>query len=394
MRLQIRLSDLRAARILVIAASQCLLFLFCSLSTAGQVTPNVEPGELYAGIEISTEELRAAAFRISSRGGEPGVRLIHSEVVHLTPGRLLKEKSAPQAVGEVANIIQVLLSQLEVQHEVPAEHIYLIGSNELRIESHQDLVDALIKTTGKTLTFLDTETEVQLSIVGTIPQRVKVGGRWIDNRDSSVLIEIGSDSTMGGYQSLKYPPSGPPRYGSVTMKIDQGTLSFAGETSLNNEDDDDLPAYLRRVRESGMASFRLALRKEQERKPGLVSRKRVYLMGDIVWALALLLHPEERQTFIRLTSSDIARFARKIAVSPQQPLNLSLSHIRQPKLRAEVESELEILKNTITPKQLIAGAEMLRALSEELKWRDKSLWFARFGHLSRILTYLRLQAEK
>jgi hypothetical protein len=392
MTLRIRLSDLRAGGILVVIASLCLLF--CSLPTAGQIAHEVEPADLYAGVEISAEGVRSAAFRMFGQGDERGVKLIHSEVIHLPLGRQLKGRSDSQAADETAQVVQKLLSQLESQHQVPANHIYLIGSKELEDEHSQDLIDALIKTTGKTLTFLDAETEVQLSIVGTIPQRERVGGRWIDNRDSSVLIEVGGDSTKGGYQSLKYPPSGPPRYGSVTMKIDHGTLSFGSEVSSGVEDDGDLQSFIQHMRESGTASFRLALHKERDRKPGLVNRKRVYLTGNIVWALATLLYPENRQTFVRLTSSDIAKFAAKIAISPHQPLDQHLSRIRNQKLRAEVASELEMVRNTLTPKQLITGAELLRALSDELNWQDKILLFARFGHLGRILTYLRLQAEK
>jgi hypothetical protein len=46
---------------------------------------------------------------------------------------------------------------------------------------------------------------------------------------------------------------------------------------------------------------------------------------------------------------------------------------------------------SFTPQQLIAGAEMLKAVAEELKWQEKKIVFARFGHFGGILSYIRLQ---
>jgi hypothetical protein len=38
--------------------------------------------------------------------------------------------------------------------------------------------------------------------------------------------------------------------------------------------------------------------------------------------------------------------------------------------------------------------ETLKAVASELEWQEKQIWFARFGHLGRLLSYVRLQAEK
>jgi hypothetical protein len=370
----------------------CLLL--GSVTTAGEVTLQVERNSLYAGIELSSEGVRAAAFRIfSNKEEDSGIRLIYSDVIRFALGRSDDQSPASEVASAAAQAVQKLMSQLESQ-QVPAEHIYLIGSNELNKDRPEALIDAIRETTGKTLTFLDAETEVQLGIAGTIPQREKVGGAWIDNRDSSVLIEVGNESTKGGYQSLKFPSSGPPRYGAVTMNIQQGALSFANEINLAVGSESELSTFIQLTKDSRATSFRLALRKEIEHKPGLVIRKRVYLTGDIVWALATLLHPEDRRTFVPLSSGEIAIFAGKVATSWQTLLNPNLSRIRNQKQRQEIESELMAVRNTFTPRRLIAGAELLKAIDGELNWRGKKIWFARFGHFGRLLTYVRLQAEK
>ncbi len=63
-------------------------------------------------------------------------------------------------------------------------------------------------------------------------------------------------------------------------------------------------------------------------------------------------------------------------------------------LRQEAEREVDTVRNTFTPKNLIAGAEILLAVIAEMNLSGKQLLFARFGHLAWTLSYVRLQAEQ
>jgi hypothetical protein len=105
-------------------------------------------------------------------------------------------------------------------------------------------------------------------------------------------------------------------------------------------------------------------------------------------------HPENRQTFVPLTYEEFMWFANKAARAPQQLLKPNLSAIPDRDLREKVESEMQAVKSALTPQQLAAGAEALRTIASEFEWQDKQIWFARFGHLGRLLSYIRLQAEK
>jgi hypothetical protein len=110
--------------------------------------------------------------------------------------------------------------------------------------------------------------------------------------------------------------------------------------------------------------------------------------------MATLLYPEDRQAFIPLTFENIVQFADKAARTPRELTNPNVAFIRDRKTRQDIEQELEAIRNTFTPRQLIAGAELLKAAAEELRWQDKKLWFARLGHFGCILSYIRLQTGK
>ena len=336
-----------------------------AVAQAGQSS---QPGEIYAGIELTTEGARAIALRVSRSEEEPDLKLIYSENIPLALGRAGDGQFAPDAANQAALAVLALLARLRQQSQAPPEHVFLIGSSGLGADRPEGLVKAIGKMTGKSIKFLDAETEIQLSVVGVISRLWKVGDTQIDNRNSSALIEINGDRTLGGYQLLKYSPDTAPGYDFVTMSVPH--------------------------RAGDAASFRQALRGEVESKPGLVSRKRVYLTGSIPWAVATLLHPEDRQTFVQLTNEDIEAFAEKVTREPRELFNQNLSYIRDRDLRREAKSELQAVKNAFTPERLVAGAEALRAVASEFELQGKQIWFPRFGYLRCLLSYIRLQAER
>src|SRR5215813_4930213 len=339
-----------------------------SMAQAGAQAGPTQPGEVYAGIEITTEWVRAIALRFSRSEDESGLKLLYSENIRLALARDGDGQITTQAAKEAAQTVLKLLTRLRQQSQAPPERVFLIGSSGLGADRPEALVKTISEATGKSLIFLDSDTEIQLSIAGAIPRLWKVGDTQIDNRNSSVLIEINGDRTLGGYQLLKYPPNAAPRYDFVTMRVLHGV--------------------------AGDESFRQALRRERENKPGLVNRKRVYLMGSVAWAMATLIYPEDQQPFVPLTSEVIEYFAGKVARAPRDVLNPNLSFIRDRDLRLKAESELQAVRSAFTAQQLADGVEAARAAASEFEWQGKQLWFARFGHLGRLLSYVRLQAEK
>src|SRR5262249_52387546 len=141
----------------------------------GQAAPSPQLGGIYAGIELTTEGVRAIALRISRSEEDSGLKLIHSENIHLALVRAGDGQVAPQAVKETAQTILKLLTRLRQHSQAPPERVFLIGGSGLGADRPEALVKAISQVTGKSLTFLDAQTEIQLSVVGTISRLWKVG---------------------------------------------------------------------------------------------------------------------------------------------------------------------------------------------------------------------------
>lgn len=369
---------------------------FLVLPAHAQTREQSELGMLYGGIEVGSKGVKATAIRAIE--GEDGynVKLVYAEVVNTTIMQLKDNKFAPDVIRDTAAAISRLVTRMKTEYKVPEERIGIIGSSGLRADNPQDLVKAVREKTGKVMSFLDVETEVQLSIVGTIPQRYRnKNGGWMDNRGISMLLDIGSGNTKGGYQTIRQMPTGVADYDYVTVSIPKGTVTFTNEINQNVGEAADLTAIAQKAKEISPASVRVPLRKEMERKPGLYNRQRVYLTGGIVWAMATLLHPEDRRTFVPLTSEDIDTFYRMVTSDPQglqKLLNPNLTRrITSRQVRLEAEKEIESVRNAFSPSNLIAGAEILKAVNTDFAMSGKRIRFARFGYLSWILSYVRLQ---
>jgi hypothetical protein len=393
--LRIRSSAERACKSLKFHILFGLLLCALSAVTPGQTraaSQSVPAVELFGGIELSDEGIKAIALQVS-QGDD--IKTVYKEMTRLSLGRISGGDFPPQASVDAAKAVLSAQIRLRQQYRVPVDHIYLIGSSGLKEDHPKDLAAIIRNTTGLELEFLDPVDEVQMSIAGTIPRIIKNGATSIDNRNTSVLLHIGGASTQGGYEMLKYSASDSPSFDFIAMSIPQGVVSYTNEISRSvGANNATLFPFIREVKSSGAMSFRQALRKEMEAKPGMMHRKRVYLTGNLAWAMATLMFPADRSNFVSITYDSIVQFADRMGRSPKEVVSQDLSFIRDRKMRQEVQQEIEEIKATFLPQQLIAGAEMLKATAEELRWQDKKITFARLGNLGCLSSYIRLKTGK
>jgi hypothetical protein len=354
--------------------------------------------KLHGGIEVCSEGVKAAVIRITDAEQGSGLEVVFTESSAITLVQTDNGAFKPEIIKAAEQAITDFFTRMQQQFNVPEEQIYIFGSSDLKAESLGELVDEVRKKTGKTITFLNLESDVQLSTVGTIPRRYREGTTWFDNRSLSLLIDIGSDTTTGGYQQLRQPIAGNPYYDYVALRMDMGTVNFTNDISRMKElkkNKVTLKEFSLAARKFSEETIRAELRKERERKPGLRNRKKIYLSGGIVWALVTLLYPQDRRSFVPITVGDVNIFYRRAINDPGDLLSPDLSSISDAEILKQTQEDIKNIRKTFKPTSLIAGAEILRALASELNLQgeDKKIFFARHGNLSLILSYLRMQAE-
>lgn len=379
-----------------VALSALLFCLLASSSSYGQAKKSLAPApeQLHGGIEIGSKGIKAIVVRVSSEDEGYAVKILYAEIVNTTPVQTKDGKFTPEAIRDTGVAVGRFYQRMLQEYRIPPDQVHIVVSSGLVGENPQDLAAEVRKRTNQTPAFLDVDSEVQLTISGAIPKRYKVGQKWYDNRGISVLIDIGSGNTKGGYQQLRQVAIGSPDYDYVSWGITKGTVTYTTEVSRAAGEAADYATFVKRSQELSNTSLRAPLRNEVARKPGLINRKKVYLSGGIAWAIATLIHPEDRRSFTPLTTDDINTFYNRATTNPETLMEPDLSRISNPAQRQEAEHEIESVRNTFTPKNLIAGAEIMRAVAAEMNLAGKRLLFVRYGHLAWILSYVRLQAEQ
>lgn len=391
-----RSKTLRAQRGLCAFLLTTLFIPAFNSNTYGQISAARETNQaqLHGGIEIDSDGIKVAVIRFSDPAQRSGAEVVFTEEFNVGLGRDRAGKYTQEVVKTVGRAIKDYYTLIRQQYQVPPQQVYVIGSSDLDAGNLEELATDVRNNTGASITFLDLKSEAQFSVIGTVPRRYREGGISFDNRSQSVVIDIGRYKTKGGYQQLRQPLDGDPYYEFVAVEIPSGITSFTDEVNQAAGADAGINKFALSARALSESSVRAALRNELKKRPGLAYRKKIYLNGAIVGAMMTLLRPEDRQSIFPITVDDINFFYQQAVTAPQVLLNPSLSRIRNDGVRKEVERELEAVKSAFTPKSLIAGAAILKAIASECNFQEegKKILYARFSNMGSILSYLLLQA--
>lgn len=362
------------------------------ISNAPNATPNVNLAELHGGIEITPRVIRAIGLRISNGNEGDNIKVLYYDQLVPTTAFPREAKFPPEYIRDVAQSVKTMSERLQRDYRILPEQIYVVGLSDLTVQNRDELAREIRDKIGKEVAFLDAESEIQLGIAGTVPRRYKSNGKWFDNRSISMLFDISNSNIRGGYQQLTQTQRGGTEYDYVTWDIPKGTTSLAVEVANAIGPNADLQTYANRASLIS-GSYRVLARMEAARKPGLMTRRKVYLTGSIIWALACLLHPEDQRSYVPISMDDIDNFYRRALTDPDALLNPDLSKITDVNIRNEARRSREAVKAVYNAKSLVAGAELLKALASELKLADRTMLYARYSYLARILSYVRLQPE-
>ncbi len=358
---------------------------------------------LHGGVEIGASGVKAVAIRVITVDEGYEADEIYSPKVantYVMQGVEKTNRLSPEPIKDTALAVDSFCRQM-IEKGVPSDQIYVVGSSGLRANNLADLAHEVKEIAGREMTFLNVNDEVAFTISGAVPKYTRdYSGkgkyrkvRRRDNRGRSILLDIGSGNTKGGYQE-RSSPTGAVDYRIITFGIPFGTKTLADKVSGALATGVTDFVFAAKAQEVGQEVISQPLAIELERKPALVNRPRVYLTGGIVWALATLMHPQNRSPYVTLTATDIDRFYNEALRDPQKLLNPDLSRL-DAETREKADSDINAIRSTFSTRQLLAGAEILKTLSSNFRFADpqKALRFVRKGYIAWILRYVNLKSR-
>jgi Ppx/GppA phosphatase family len=272
-------------------------------------------------------------------------------------------------------VVQELYAKMQTNYRVATERIYIIGSSGLQkpgqyrtdVDNKDELVRKIQTATGVKMTFIDVDQEAKDSIQETVPDQYL---------ESAILIDVGSGNTKGGFHE---------RGELLPMSIPYGTVSFRDAVMKQTGADKDFAPLAVKLRDELLVP---ALKKEVERHAPLVTRGRIYMTGGIVWVMANVLHPSNRDANVRIDSEDINKFEKMALTNDPGLKKPDLTGIKDQKVRDEINEAA----NEFQPDKLIAGAEVLQALSKVFEFANKDIYFRNSSEWGWLFTYVKRQA--
>jgi exopolyphosphatase/pppGpp-phosphohydrolase len=327
-----------------------------------------QESRLYAGIEIGGSGVKATVVERKPDGLYE--RLFAQ--THRTRLTVLDHGAfRPEAIGETAKWIAEFRDKIRKAYRLPDERIVVVGSSGVPKASNRDaLVAAVKKATGKELRFIDDKTEVELTIAGVVPRGDRAGS-W--------SLDIGSGNTKGGYK-----PEGKPL---VYVSVPLGVVTFTQRVEKEaKEKEISFAQAAEKLRDSVLVA---PLRAGTRGMPELARRKRVYLSGGAVWALATFLKPRQvDQAYVTFTAADVDAYLALLTKAAGKAPAIDLSTIVNRDLRERAEKEVRTVNKVYSPENLLAGAHLLVALVKAFDLKDRTVIFPRNAAVGWLAAYV------
>jgi hypothetical protein len=355
--------------------------------------------EVYAAIEVGSSGVTYTVFEFSKRPGQDfdsyEIVVFESKPTEITKGMGKTLALDKEGLKKTTEAIRECYQKLKNDDKVAADRIFLVGSGGLMgaIRNRKDLSEAKKKilieenngelrravkaAVGTPIGFVSPEEEAEHQLHAIVEP---------NNLDTGMYIDVGTGATRGAYRS----PSGrihKLQVAGVRELADGGKRHPGGVTGKGGK----------RLIGTLVGT---PLRKQVKEQPELRSRRNVYLSGGIVWALSTCLHtkaqvaPIERGAYVELSSQDLKDFAAYVRKdnnylkSYEPPADLTDEE------KTKARAEIKRAQGPFPPDRLLAGTEILAALSEELELEGKTLKFHRYANVAWLMSYIVKQRKK
>jgi hypothetical protein len=322
---------------------------------------NPNPAEIYGVIEVGASGIKGVTVQTTAPDPEsPPVKVL-KQYAPLDKNAFHWDAAAS---GRVAEFVEQMHQEMVKDSNLPPDHLCVVGSSGIPEEVRQNLAETIFNQVHAKMEFINAEKEISLEFRGIVPPH---------RFNQVVLIDIGSGNTKGAYNEHSQGGDA-----LKTFQLSWGTKTWAHEINLTRGDGDfGLAADL-----LGENKLLPAIRQFAQENPDLTGRRRVYLAGGITWAMCRLLHPYDQGSWVRIDDSDIDSFYKRAKDDPgalldpdldQAPKGLTGEQLERAKTKAK--SEIAKVRDVFSKDQLLAGAQILKALKDSMGFEKKDAVF-------------------
>jgi hypothetical protein len=344
-------------------------------------------GNLFGAIEVGSKGVKGKVIQELPTLNEDGTKLIVFRKEKIEDRNV--NAADPNSKLAAVEAVKLTFQDIQKRFNISCEQIVIFGSSGLAQKApaaHKEaIVQEVRQATGRTMKFITSEEEGSFVFDGIVPE-------WRLNE--TVVIDIGSGNTKGAYLDSNNK--------HIPFSLPFGTADFAKEVK-KSQGNIDFTKAAENLKQKQLVP---QIASEVQLKPGMQTLPRVYLGGGISWALSTLTLPcskgytvtgtrqDRLDSFIPISSENIKTFYYNATQDKKALFNPDLSNCSAER-REEVQKDIAKIKTGIfSEDELIAGAEILRALNQELNFSGKQVFFVPSAKDALPIGYLKQQLDK
>jgi serine/threonine protein kinase len=356
-------------------------------------------GNTYGAIEIGSKGIKAAVIQkleILNNAKSPFKSIKHS----------IKEKNVdaidPEKKNDTIKAIEKIITEMGTKNHIQCDKIVIFGSSgfdsKAKSPHKEELIAGIENSTGRKVDLIPHADEATYVFNRIVPK---------ERREKVISVDIGSGNTKGAF--LKNDKA------LETYVVNVGTRDFSKEIQKISPKT-DMKKFIKTAEEQKKSVVIPRIKDVTHRYKSELFKpdRRIYLAGGISWAMTTLINPCEKEQAIfreeeervseytRLQMTDIDTFYTNVTRARKTLFNPDLRACT-PEQKEKVKEDIRKIQKSVAgpedgvywDEDIIAGAEILRAVSEELKFSDKdNIFFARYAIDALPIGYLIHRLEK
>lgn len=338
----------------------------------------------YGVIEVGSKGVKGFVFDLDRAENGTGCSADEDQYLKCLDAKVLDQINCnpvdEKSVADTAKAVSDQYAILRDRYLIDPKRIHVVGSSGVARIEHKDRLKLAIEDTispAYGFSFISADQEAMFAfdgVMGMIPSQ------WREDRKKrTVVIDIGSGNTKGSFLEI----TGKNRR-LVTFELPWGTKTFTEKVNRDRGVDAFASSAALLRQKAVVPDVRSAL----DNKQGAANRDRVYLIGGIVWALSNLTQPDSRLRFPKIYPEHIDTLLSR-ASSPN-----AVSKLCTDNKDADRNKDIGKICNTFTVDNIVSGLNILKALSHEMNFDQRKVFFIRDSLFAWPFGYLRSRVYK
>ena len=318
----------------------------------------------YAGVEIGGKGLKVTIIKIIDvEIGEFEIVKSWTRNTNVTKNISSDGQLLLADIDDTSYAVLDIIDQLKKEHKIVPKNIFVVASSSVAVAKNKNLLaEKINKLTSYKLAFLTPDLESKLIAKGAIPQ---------SKYDNSLIIDIGSGNTKGGYVEIDTKTY---NYDFHPFVMKLGSMSLTQKIQKKAGESSNFIPTMTAYQDTLAMNCKAVCEKDIKLK----TKNNIYMLGGAVWAFISIKKPNETAAYQEFTYQELLDYKNDITYKYDTFRTVGY-----------VSKDYERVFKTFSKEALISGANLMVSVTSQLDNPEtKKFYFVRQGQIAWLVAYI------